>query len=143
MHTRASGACAQVRTRVTRRHASGARAARTRAQRAYTQAWVSAARARKIQRVGERAPLALVSSVMSDWAPSDSSKVISIRPLRQLLTRSELQDYAFSICLPGIGSASAVRHAGAPKGSAKYCVSCRTFPSANSITEIEYVGMPS
>jgi hypothetical protein len=40
---------------------------------------------------------------------------------------------ARAIFLPGIGSAIAVRHAGAPKGSAKYCVSCTTCSSANSI----------
>ena len=35
---------------------------------------------------------------------------------------------ALAMLLPGIGSASAARHAGAPKGSAKYCVSCTTCP---------------
>lgn len=40
---------------------------------------------------------------------------------------------ALAIFLPGIGSASAVRHSGAPKASAKYCVSCTTCPWANSI----------
>lgn len=40
---------------------------------------------------------------------------------------------ARAIFLPGIGSASAVRHSGAPKASAKYCVSCTTCPWANSI----------
>jgi hypothetical protein len=30
---------------------------------------------------------------------------------------------ALAMFLPGIGSASFVRHSGAPKGSAKYCVS--------------------
>ncbi len=34
---------------------------------------------------------------------------------------------------PGIGSASAARDAGAPKGSAKYCVSCATWSPANSM----------
>ena len=34
---------------------------------------------------------------------------------------------------PGIGSASAIRHWGAPKGSAKYCVSWTTYPLANSM----------
>jgi hypothetical protein len=35
--------------------------------------------------------------------------------------------HALSMCLSGIGSPSAVRHSGAWKGSAKYCVSCTTF----------------
>ena len=34
---------------------------------------------------------------------------------------------------PGIGSASAARQAGDPNGSAKYCVSCATRSSANSM----------
>lgn len=38
---------------------------------------------------------------------------------------------------PGIGSASAARLAGAAKGSAKYCVSWVTIPSANSMTLTE------
>ena len=33
---------------------------------------------------------------------------------------------ALAMLLPGIGSASAARHAGASKVSAKYCVSCTT-----------------
>jgi len=33
---------------------------------------------------------------------------------------------ALAMLLPGIGSARRVRQAGAPKGSAKYCVSCTT-----------------
>jgi hypothetical protein len=45
--------------------------------------------------------------------------------------------HAPSMCLPGIGSASAVRHPGAPKGSAKYCVSCATSSCTNSMMEIE------
>jgi len=40
---------------------------------------------------------------------------------------------ALAMSLPGIGSASAVRHSGAPKAFAKYCVSCTTFGWANSI----------
>lgn len=56
----------------------------------------------------------------------------------QIGTRERLlcdlaQDQALAISLPGIGSASAVRHSGAPKASAKYCVSCTTCPCANSI----------
>ena len=43
------------------------------------------------------------------------------------------QDQALAISLPGIGSASAVRHSGAPKVSAKYCVSCTTCSCANSM----------
>lgn len=39
--------------------------------------------------------------------------------------------HALVISLPGIGSASAIRHSGAPKGSPKYCVSCATCPRAN------------
>lgn len=38
-------------------------------------------------------------------------------------TDSEGRDHAISMCLPGIGSASAARHAGARNVSAKYCVS--------------------
>ena len=48
-----------------------------------------------------------------------------------------------AIFLPGIGSASAVRHSGAPKASAKYCVSCTTCPWANSMMLTEKVGTPS
>ena len=40
---------------------------------------------------------------------------------------------ALAMVLPGIGSASAAREAGAPNGSAKYCVSCTTCPWANSM----------
>lgn len=43
---------------------------------------------------------------------------------------------------PGIGSASAARQAGTPKGSAKYCVSCTTCWSANSMMLTEYEGTP-
>jgi hypothetical protein len=42
--------------------------------------------------------------------------------------------------LPGIGSASAVRQAGAPKVSAKYWVSCTTCSSASSAMLTEQVG---
>ena len=45
--------------------------------------------------------------------------------------------------LPGAGSASAARHAGAWKVSAKYCVSCTTCSWANSMMLTEYVGTPS
>jgi catechol 2,3-dioxygenase-like lactoylglutathione lyase family enzyme len=44
---------------------------------------------------------------------------------------------------PGIGSASAAREGDARKGSAKYCVSCVTRPSVNSMMLTEWVGSPS
>jgi len=47
------------------------------------------------------------------------------------------RDHALLMCLPGIGSASSARHAGALKVSAKYCVSCTTNSRANSMTETE------
>lgn len=50
---------------------------------------------------------------------------------------------ALAMFLPGIGSASAVRHPGAPKASAKYCVSCTTCPWANSMMLTERLGTPS
>ena len=40
---------------------------------------------------------------------------------------------ALAMSLPGIGAASAVRHSGAPKALAKYCVSWTTWPFANSM----------
>jgi hypothetical protein len=48
-------------------------------------------------------------------------------------SRQVLRDQAVAMFLPGIGSASAARQAGAPKGSAKYCVSCTTCTWANSM----------
>lgn len=55
--------------------------------------------------------------------------------------------HASPMSLPGNGngirSASAARDSGAAKGSAKYCVSCTTWPSANSMTLTETVGTPS
>jgi hypothetical protein len=55
----------------------------------------------------------------------------SRRPLPELLQPD--RDQAVAIVLPGIGSASAARQAGARKGSAKYCVSCATCSCANSM----------
>jgi len=48
-------------------------------------------------------------------------------------SRQVPRDQAVAMFLPGIGSASAARQAGAPKGSAKYCVSCTTCSWANSM----------
>ena len=41
-----------------------------------------------------------------------------------------------------IGSTHWLRHAGASKGSAKYCVSCTTLPLRNSIMLTVYAGLP-
>lgn len=43
----------------------------------------------------------------------------------------------------GIGSASAARHWGGSKGSAKYCVSWATRPPENSMMLTEWEGTPS
>jgi hypothetical protein len=56
---------------------------------------------------------------------------------------SEARNQAPAMVRPGIGSASAALQAGAPKGSAKYCVSCTTCWSANSMMLTEYEGTPS
>jgi hypothetical protein len=44
---------------------------------------------------------------------------------------------AWAMLRPGIGSARSARQAGAPNGSAKYCVSWATCSCANSITLTE------
>ncbi len=50
---------------------------------------------------------------------------------------------ASSTVRPGIGSASATRDAGVPKGPAKYRLPCTACRSANSVTLTEYDGTPS
>jgi hypothetical protein len=79
-------------------------------------------------------------TISHEVSPAAISKMNSKTKLASFIN---LGSHALSICRPGIGSASAVRHAGAPKVSAKYCVSCTTSSCANSMMETEYVGTPS
>jgi hypothetical protein len=48
-------------------------------------------------------------------------------------TGSEGTGQALAKSRPGVGSASAARHSGASKSSAKYCVSWTTDPFANTM----------
>ncbi len=72
------------------------------------------------------------ASFDEQWT-SGANSVHALHPVHQ----------ALAMLLPGIGSASAVRQPGAPKVSAKYCVSCTTCPWANSMMLTERLGTPS
>jgi hypothetical protein len=75
-------------------------------------------------------PAALIMSRTALSARSLSTCCTS-RPTR--CSRSPDHDQALEMVLPGIGSARFARQAGELKGSAKYCVSCTTCSSANSM----------
>jgi hypothetical protein len=73
--------------------------------------------------------VALGHAARMRWNPADQWLFSGWIAHPPLLAR----DQAVAIFLPGIGSASAVRQAGARKVSAKYCVSCTTCSWANSM----------
>ena len=76
------------------------------------------------------------------WTPYAASSV-TCGPLQPRESSGECPRARLSSDGPGIGSASAARDSGASKGSAKYWVSCATYPPENSMMLTECDGRPS
>jgi len=87
--------------------------------------------------VDGRPDAGMVSPIIANLIEGRAAESLPLPSCRLSKRSGPALGQALAIFLPGIGSASAARHSGAPNSAAKYCVSCTTCPWANSIVLTE------